>query len=178
MHWNPGAPKVGGQAADLSLLDESGKPVRISSLARGGALLALVFRGPYDGESLSFLREYRDRTLALRMADVSLCGIAPADPSALAFMRAERGLGFPLLADEDGSSLPRWGLLDETGLFLLDKNLIVKQRALGKQVSADDMLIFIRRRRGGARPEHRRRDRLAHALRSISQVLSQRRLAR
>jgi peroxiredoxin len=177
MHWNPSAPKVGEQVADLSLLDESGKPLRISSLARGGALLALVFRDPYDGESLSFLRGYRDRTLALRMADVSLCGIAPADPSALAFMRAERGLGFPLLADADGSSLSRWGLLDETGLLLLDKNLIVKQRALGKQVSADDMLIFIRRR-AGARPEHRRRDRLAHALRSISQALTQRRLAR
>jgi peroxiredoxin len=176
MHWNPSAPKVGEQAADLSLLDESGKPIHISSLARGSALLALVFRGPYDEEGLSFLREYRDRTLALRMNYVSLCGIAHADPSALAFMRAERGLGFPLLADADGSSLSRWGLLEETGLLLLDKNLIVKQRALGKQASADAILILIRR--GGARPEHRRRDRLAHALRSISQALTPRRLAR
>jgi hypothetical protein len=81
-------------------------------------------------------------------------------------------------APKVGGQAADLSLLDEIGLFLLDKNLIVKQRALGKQVSADDMLIFIRRRRGGARPEHRRRDRLAHALRSISQALSQRRLAR
>ena len=175
MPWNPVAPRVGEQAFDLLLLDEAGKPAQISSLARGGTLLALVFRGPDDQAGLRMLREYRDLTLVLRRAGVSVCGIAHADPSALRYMRAERGLGFPLLSDPDGAALSRWGMLDQTGLFLLGANLQVKQRALAGRVSTDALLTFVRR--GGARPQ-RLRERLAQALHALSHALRPRRLAR
>lgn len=175
MLWEPAAPKVGAQAFDLLLLDEAGKPTEISSYARGGPLLALVFRGPDDEAGLKMLREYRDRTLALRRAGVSVCGIAHAEPSALRFMREERGLGFPLLSDADGTALSRWGMLDQTGLFLLGADLEVKQRALGGLASADALLTFVRR--GGARPR-RLSDRLAQALHALSHAVRPRRLAR
>ena len=175
MSWDPAAPKPGDQAFDLLLLDETGKPTELSSLARGGALLALVFRGPDDEPGLKMLREYRDLTLLLRRSGVLVCGIAHAEPSALRFMRVERGLGFPLLADADGTALSRWGMLDQTGLFLLGADLKVKQRALAGRASADALLTFVRR--GGARPQ-RLRDRLGHALHALTHALRPRRLAR
>ncbi len=175
MSWDPVAPKPGDQAFDLLLLDETGKPVEISSLARGGPLLALVFRGPDDAAGLKMLREFRDQTLVLRRLGVSVCGVAHAEPSALRFMRDERGLGFPLLSDADGTALPRWGMLDQAGLFLLGADLRVKQRALAGRLSADALLTFVRR--GGARPP-RLRDRLGQALHALAHALRPRRLAR
>ena len=175
MSWEPAAPKPGDQAFDLLLLDEAGKPTEISSVARGSPLLALVFRGPDDEAGLKMLREYRDLTLTLRRHGVAVCGIAHAEPSALRFMRSERGLGFPLLADADGTALNHWGMLDRNGLFLLGPDLKVKQRALAGRASADALMTFIRR--GGARPQ-KLRDRLTQALHALSHALRPRKLAR
>src|SRR5437763_1853746 len=96
-------PKVGDRVPDLDLLDEAGKPAKLSSLISRGPLLTLSFSGPHDGAGIKLLQEFRDMTLALRRAGVSICAIAAgADPMSLAYMRAERGLGFPLFADPDG----------------------------------------------------------------------------
>lgn len=175
MSWDPAAPKVGEQAFDLPLLDEAGKPAALSTLGRGGPLLALIFRDPYDEAGLKMLREYRDQTLALRRAGVSLCGVAHADPSALRFMRAERGLGFPLFSDGEGGALSRWGMRDRSGLFLLGSDRRVRQRLLGGIGSAEALVTFVRR--GGAR-QRGLRDRLAQALHAVSSALRPRRLAR
>ena len=137
--------KLGEQAPDLDLLDEAGRPVALSSQAAGRPLLVLVFRGPDDEAGLRLLRDYRDLTLAFRRAGVNLCGIAVADPSSLAYMRRERGLAFPLLADPDGSALSRWQMADQNGLVLLDRSLHVRQSALGGRATASAMLAFVRR---------------------------------
>jgi peroxiredoxin len=176
MNWDPRAPKTGEQATDLLLLDEAGKPAALSSVARGRPVLALVFRGPDDEEGLRLLRDYRDVTLLLHKAGVSVCGIAPAEPSALAFMRSERGLGFPLLSDADGTGLARWGMAGRTGLFLIGADLKVKQRALGTGAPAATLLLFVRR--GGARNRRRLRDRVAQGLRLLAHAVTPRRLAR
>lgn len=149
--WDPVAPRVGQQAADLDLLDEAGRPVVLSSLASGGPLLVLVVRGPYDDGSVRLLLSYRDLTLSLQRAGVRLCAICQADPARLAYLRSERGLGFPLLADPDGTALSRWGMLDANGLLLLDRALRVRQRALGERAPAEAMLSFVRR--GGAQAQ-------------------------
>ena len=161
-------PKVDEHAPDLDLLDEAGRPVKLSSLVGRGPLVVLSFPNPDDTAGVKLVRGFRDRTLALRKAGVSICGIAQAEPAALAYMRAERGLGFPLFADPDG-----W--LDETGLLLVDRNLTVKQRVVGERADADSMLKFIRR--GGARPS-RVRDRIGHLLLALSHAITPRRLAR
>ena len=174
--WDSSAPGVGERAADLDLLDEAGRPAVLSSLAAAGPLLALVFRDPSDEAGLALLRDYRDVTLALRRYGVSICAIAQAEPSALAYLRHERGLGFPLFADPDGTALSRWGMLGATGLLLLDPDLTVKQRALGSRAPADAMLTFVRR--GGGRGHHGPRKRFAHFLRALSHAIAPRRLAR
>jgi len=165
--WPPGAPKPGEQAADLDLLDEAGRPATLSSLAGGRPLLVLV----------RMLLDYRDLTMLLRRAGVSLCAIAATEPAALRFLRGERGLGFPMLADPDGTALSRWGMLDRNALFVLDRSLQVRQRALGGRAPATTMLSFVRR--GGAgekRPAWV--DRVRVFLHAVNHALRPRRLAK
>src|SRR5437667_465112 len=46
--WDLRAPKAGEQATDLDLLDESGRPVQLSALARRSPILVPVFGGLDD----------------------------------------------------------------------------------------------------------------------------------
>ncbi len=88
--WDPRAPRPGEQAPDLDLLDESGRPLPLSSVSSAGPLLVLLFRGPDDEIGRRLLRDYRDSTLAFRRAGVEICAIAKADPpsdSLLTFVR-------------------------------------------------------------------------------------------
>ena len=146
--WDPRAPPVGQQAADLTLLDEFGRPVQVSMLPK--PLLVIAFRAPDDEASLRMLCDYRDITLALRKNGVQVCGIAEAEPSTLSYLRHERGLGFPLLADPDGAGLSQWGLDDSNAILLLDRHLRVIQRAMGERAPADAMLAYLRRGKGRA----------------------------
>jgi peroxiredoxin len=162
-------PKAGDHVPDLDLLDEAGKPAKLSSLASRGPLLILAFAGADDPAGIAVLRDFRDSTLALRRTGVTICGVAAnAEPMSLAYLRAERGLGFPLFADPDG-----W--LTETGLLLVDRDLLVKLRAVGERADADQVVAFIRR--GGARPS-RLRERAGQLLLALAQVIAPRRLAR
>src|SRR5262249_4311392 len=161
-------PKTGHHVPDLDLLDEAGKPAKLSSVAGRGPLLLLAFGGPVDATGLSLLRDLRDCTLVLGKAGISICGIAQADPMSLAWLRAERGLGFPLFADPDG-----W--LRGTGLLLVDRRLVVMQHSVGAGVDVNQMLYVIRR--GAARPS-RWRDRVVRLLLALSHAIAPRLLAR
>ena len=111
MQWDPASPKVGEKLPDLELLDEAGRPLALSSLPGRGPLVILFFGGVNDPEGLRLLADYRDSTLALFRSGVTVCAIGHAEPSALRFLRAERGLGFAMLADADATALSRLGML-------------------------------------------------------------------
>lgn len=171
--WDPKAPRPGEQAPDLDLLDESGRPLPLSSVSGAGPLLVLLFRGPNDESGRRLLRDYRDFTLAFRRAGVEICAVAKAEPMSLAYMRGECGLGFLVLADPDGTALSRWGMSDRVGLFLLDRNRIVKQRALGERAPPDALLMFVRRGGVKARRIPVARAPLAERLRARWRTLQQ-----
>ena len=103
-----------------------------------------------------------------RVARWALGSAQRKEPMSLAYLRAERGLGFPLFSDPDG-----W--LTETGLLLVDKHLAVKQRALADRADAEQILTFIRR--GGAR-RPTLRERAGHLLLALAEAITPRRLAR
>lgn len=174
--WDLRAPKVGEQATDLDLLDESGRSVQLSAIARRSPLIVLVFAGLDDAAGIGLLRVYRDATLSLRRAGALICAIGFAEPAALRYLRAQAGLGFPMLSDADGTALSRWGMLGCAGLFLLDRDLVVRQRALGTALGPDAILSFLRR--GGVRRARvKLRDRalqflqaLQHAVRPLRPV--------
>lgn len=167
--WHPASPGVGDKLPDLELLDEAGRPLALSSLAGRGSLLILFFAGLDDPEGLRLLADYRDSTLGLFHAGVTVCAIGHAEPSALRFLRSERGLGFRMLADADATALSSLGMLDRTGLFLVDRNLTVKLRALGTRTPADAMLAFAKR--GGGRTRVPLRERVAHLFQGVQHAL-------
>jgi peroxiredoxin len=173
--WDARAPALGEQAPDLTLLDEMGRQVSLSSLA--GPLLVLVFRSATDEASLHLLRDYRDCTVALFREGLALCGVAQAEPSALSFLRSERGLGFPLLADPCGAQLAKWAVCDSNAVFLLDHELRVLQRADDERAPAEAMLGSVRRSR---RAEHQPAllARVANYLQAVRYGLRPRHLAR
>jgi peroxiredoxin len=166
LQWDLRAPKVGEQATDLDLLDEAGRPVQLSALARPSPLIVLVFAGLRDTGGIELLREYRDATLSIRRAGAFICAIGHAEPAALRYLRARLGFAFPMLSDADGTALSRWGMLDGAGLFLLDRHFVVRQRALGAALRPDAILDFLRR--GGARRgKVKLRDRALHFLHAL-----------
>ena len=103
--WDLRAPKVGEQATDLDLLDESGRPVHLSALARRSPILVLVFGGLDDAAGIRLLRDYRDATLPVVRAGAFICAIGPAEPAALRYLRSQCGFAFPMLSDADGTAL-------------------------------------------------------------------------
>src|SRR3954471_13852834 len=149
MQWDGRAPKVGEKAPELDLLDPAAKPATLASIARGKPLVVIVFSSFEDRADVQLLREYRNDTLALWRAGAAICAIAPLAPAELRYARSERGLAFPLLADPAGEALASWGMLHRSGVFLLDGDGIVKQRASGPAAAPDAVLSLLRR--GGAR---------------------------
>ncbi|MGE5048175.1 MAG: hypothetical protein ACM3PC_06385, partial [Deltaproteobacteria bacterium] len=74
-----------------------------------------------------------------------------------------------MLADADATALSRLGVLDRTGLFLVDRDLTLKLRALGTRTPADAMLAFARR--GGGRTKVPLRERIAHFFQTLQHAL-------
>lgn len=147
--WDGRAPRVGEKAPDLALVDEEGKRKTLSSLAGRKPLVLLLFCGPDDRDGLRLLRQYRDDTLAFWHAGAVICAVGPVEPGALRYLRSERGLAFPVLADPDGAALASRGMLQRPGVFLLDGDGTVKHRAYGEAAAPEAVLSIIRR--GGAR---------------------------
>jgi peroxiredoxin len=164
--WDPSAPQTGAQAPDLDLLDEAGKRARLSQLARGGRVLLLFFHGADDEVGRALLRDYRSVTLGLKLARVRICGVAQAEPSALSFLRMEMGIGFSLYADPSGEQIAQMGMQGRVGLFIVDRALKVRQRALADRASSETIVQFIKR--GGLRDEKPGvGERIAHLLKGI-----------
>jgi len=89
--WDLRAPKVGEQATDLDLLDESGRPVHLSALARRSPILVLVFGGLDDAAGIRLLRDYRDTMLPVLRAQ----GFEPETPRATMYLWVPLPEGLP-----------------------------------------------------------------------------------
>jgi hypothetical protein len=113
-------------------------------------VLLLFFGAPTLAPGRALLREYRDLTLALRQSGVRPFGVARAEPPAMAFLRVETGVSFPLLADPAGEEVARFGMDGRMGVFLLDRRLTVLRRTREGQEAAEATQRFLKR--GGARP--------------------------
>lgn len=176
-HWDERAPAVGTAVHDVAFLDEEGHPALLSSAADGRALLLLCFGGPDDQEGARLLRSYRDATLLFLRAGVNVAAVARADAPSLYFLKRERGLGFPVYADPSGTVLSHLGIGERVGLFLFDRNLVVRQRALGNRAPPEVLLTFVKR--GGIKARRKLPVlKLKQAWSSLRHALATRKLAR
>ncbi len=184
--FEPQAPRPGQHLPEVTLRTEVGKPVRLGELLQGGPLVLLFFGGSNDLRSVQRLLEFRDRTLSFHLAGARIAAISTDGPSLSAFLRSERGLAFSILSDEGGKAAAAFGMLDgqvaRSAGFLIDAGLVVRQRWLGSQISAGELLTAVKR--GAARPEGsakkggRRFGRLRHLLSTIQHVFKPVRLVR
>lgn len=139
------------QVPDFAVTDHEGRVTRLSRLASGGALVLLVHPGLREPRSLELLAEYRDRALGFRLQGAQIAALSPDEPSALAFLRAERGLPFALLSDRDRSAISALGGLalgrESSGLsvLLLDRARVVRHHARAPLGSADELLRLVKR---------------------------------
>jgi len=161
MPWDARAPKVGEKAPDLQLLDEAGRRVTLSSVAGRHPLVLIVFSGLGQEPGLKLLCDYRGDTLAIRRTGARICAIGAAKPAQLRYLRAQRGYGFPLLADPGSAAMSGWGLAGKDAVFLLDRDLLVHQRT-PLEGAAPDLILSILRRGGARRRRRTLPARLAH----------------
>jgi peroxiredoxin len=148
------APAVGSVLADVPLLDSKGKATSLARLQNDRVLVLLVYEGASSPQAVRHLLDFRDATMAFNKLGARIAAVSPDEPSAAAFLKAERGLAFTLACDPGKKALREWGLLEPTGevreaLLVLGRDRGIKSRSLGKLPEADRMIQFIRR--GGAK---------------------------
>src|SRR5205814_8278179 len=123
----------------------------LSWLAGGRVIVLRVVEGAAWATAVRHLLGFRDASMALETLGARSAAVSADGPSAAAFLKTERGLGFTLACDPEKKALREWGLLDPaTGevresLFVLGRDRGIKTRSMGKLTDADKMLLFIRR---------------------------------
>jgi peroxiredoxin len=136
------------QVPNFAVRGHDGRRTRLSSLAAGGPLVLLVHPGLGDPRSLELLMEYRDRGRGFRLQGIQIAALSPDEPSALDFLRSERGLPFALLSDEGSGAISALGgLVGSEGLavLLLDRARFVRHRPRAPLGSADGLIVLAKR---------------------------------
>ena len=105
-------PAVGTVLADAPLLDIKGKNTSLSRLAGDRVLVLLVYEGAASPTAVRHLLDFRDATMAFEKLGARIAAVSADEPSAAAFLKTERGLGFTLACDPEKKALREWGLLD------------------------------------------------------------------
>jgi peroxiredoxin len=93
---------AGDVLPDFELLDAQGQTVGSGELLDRAPLVLTFFRGGWCPYCSTTMRELEATRPELESLGATLVGIVPMKPSELARIRAERGLGFPLLSDRGG----------------------------------------------------------------------------
>jgi peroxiredoxin len=146
-------PTTGEEARDFQLHDSEGRPVQLSRLSGGRPLVLLFVRGARSPECVRQLIRYRDETLQFDGAGARIVVVSPDEPSTSGYLKLERGLAFTFLSDARLAVFRSFGLVGGDGevrpaTFVLDRNLVVRTRAVGQRPQAELILSFIQR--GGA----------------------------
>src|SRR3954465_13665467 len=102
------APALGSVLADVSLLDAKGKTTTLSKVAGDRVLVLLVYGGASSKDAVRHLLDFRDATMAFDKLGARIAAVSPDDPAAAAFLKTERGLGFPLLWDPQKKARREW----------------------------------------------------------------------
>ena len=109
-------PEVGDIAPEISLPDQTGKPVTLSSLRGKTVVLYFYPKADTPGctvESCSF----RDSTPDFAAADAVIVGISPDKPSAQKKFATKFDLPFTLFADADHTACETYGVWVEKSMY-------------------------------------------------------------
>lgn len=112
MPLEPGAP-----APDFTLLDQRGEPFSLSASLAGRRSPHLVYFYPKAGTGGCTAQACGLRDVLGEIGDVSVVGISPDQPAALARFDEAHGLGFTLLSDPDHAVAEAYGTWGEKSLY-------------------------------------------------------------
>lgn len=109
--------KAGDEAPDFTLLDQSGKPFRLSESLRRRKATHLIFFYPKAETPGCTAQACGLRDIAGDVKDTVIIGISPDAPSAQAKFDQKYSLGFPLLSDEDHAVAEAYGAWGEKSMY-------------------------------------------------------------
>ncbi|GAB4571946.1 MAG: thioredoxin-dependent thiol peroxidase [Anaerolineae bacterium] len=109
-------PAVGEKAPDFELLNQDGKPVKLSDF-RGKKVI--LFAYPKAGTSGCTTQAcgLRDNFPRFEEVNATVLGISPDPPEALRKWKDKENLPYDLLSDPDHSVLEAWGAWGEKSMY-------------------------------------------------------------
>jgi peroxiredoxin Q/BCP len=108
--------REGDPAPDFEVLDDQGKPFRLSDL--NGKEVVLYFYPKADTSGCTKEAcEFRDAIGKFKRRGVVVIGVSPDKPTAQAKFKAKYDLSFPLLADTDHKIAEAYGVWQEKSLY-------------------------------------------------------------
>ncbi|HEX6195819.1 MAG TPA: thioredoxin-dependent thiol peroxidase [Jiangellaceae bacterium] len=106
----------GDQAPAFTLPDADAKPVSLSDY-RGRRVIVYFYPAAMTPGCTTQACDFRDNLSSLAAAGIDVVGISPDPPAKLAEFRDRDNVTFPLLSDEDRSTLLAYGAYGEKKLY-------------------------------------------------------------
>lgn len=145
----------GAVAPDFELLDQDGRPRRLSTLLADGPVVLFAYPAAMSSGCTAEACSFRDLTAEFAAVGAQVVGISTDSVAAQAqFARSSR-LGFPLLSDEDGAVATSLGIkrrlitpVKRATLVIGTDRTILKVIAseFSMSVHADESLAFLKSR--------------------------------
>lgn len=104
------APKAGDPAPDFTLHDQLGRQVSLLGELEQGPVVLIFYRGEWCPYCNMLLRTYGLRADDFSERGARLVAVSPQTPDNSLTMAEKHGLGFPVLSDEGGEVIDRYGL--------------------------------------------------------------------
>lgn len=105
----PRMPDVGAEAPTLRLPDDTGT-IRDLADERGRWVVLFFYPKDFTSGCTTEVCEFRDASASFLGEEASVWGVSVLDSASKAAFKAEHGLDFPLLADEDHAVAERYGV--------------------------------------------------------------------
>jgi peroxiredoxin Q/BCP len=102
----------GDEAPDFALPTDTGDTLRLADL-RGRRVVLYAYPAAMTPGCTTQACDFRDSLSSLHAAGIEVVGISPDGPARLAAFRERDGLTFPLVSDEDKSTLTAYGAYGE-----------------------------------------------------------------
>jgi peroxiredoxin Q/BCP len=145
-----GVPSAGEPAPDFQLEDSEGHVLTLSRLAAERPLVLLFIRGAGSAECVRQLIDYRNSTLQFERAGARIVAVSPDETTTSGYLKLERGIAFPVLSDPSLRVFRSWKLIGADGeirpaTFVIDRDRVVRTRAIDQRPEAERMLAFVKR---------------------------------
>jgi len=109
-------PTVGEQAPDFELLNQDGKPVRLSDF-RGKKVVLFAYPKANTSGCTTQACGFRDAFPKLDASSVVVLGISPDQPKDQLKWKQKENLPYDLLSDPDHQVLEQWGVWVEKSMY-------------------------------------------------------------